>query len=167
MPPSAVMATAEAVIVSKAMAAFRIGAPIGTVRSRASTIFKGVENALRRVGLLEHLGAERRKGIVDRVANGGGRTDGPGLANTLGAERGAGNRRFDVRDDDVGHLECHRHEVVGERAVQELARFVIQALFVKRGADALHHPAADLLVRQEWIDHLPAILDYPVLEELD
>src|SRR3954465_13385472 len=134
-PASVGSAIAEAVIVSKAMAAFRIGAPIGTVRSRASTIFKGVENALRRVGLLQHLGAERRKGVVDRVADGGRGADGSGLAGALGAERRAGDRRLHVRDDDVGHLERHRHQVVGERPVQELARFVIQALFIERGAD--------------------------------
>src|SRR3954469_15350732 len=120
MPPSDTIATADAVISPKAMAALRIGAAMETVRSRSSTIFKGAQDAFGRVRLLEHLGAERREGIVDRVADRRAGADGAGLADALGAERGARDRRLDVRDDDVRHLARPRHQETGHRAVEEL-----------------------------------------------
>src|SRR6185436_6723036 len=173
MPRSETIATAEAVIASKAMAALRIGAPIGTVRSRSSTIFnarphsQGFQDALRGVRLLEHLDAERRERIVDGIADSGGGADRAGFADAFHAERGAGDRRLDVRYLDVGHLPRHRHEVVGHRAVEELARLVVEAFLVERSAHSLHHTAADLLVGEERVDHLAAVLDHPMLEEPD
>src|SRR6266851_393223 len=106
MPRSDSIATAEAVIASKAIDALRIGAPISTVRSRSSTIFNAerLQDALRGVRLLQDLGTERRERVVDRVAHRRSRADGAGLADAFRAERCPGDRRLDVRDDDDGHL---------------------------------------------------------------
>src|SRR3954468_3770066 len=107
MPPSDTIATADAVISPKAIAALRIGAAMETVLSRSSTIFKRAQDPLGRVRLLEHLGAQGRERVVDGVADRGRGADGAGLANALRAERGAGDRRLDMCDDDVGHLGGH------------------------------------------------------------
>ena len=69
--------------------------------------------------------------------------------------------------DDVGHLARHRHQVVGQAAVQQLARAVVQALLVQRAADALHDGAANLLVHQHRVDDAPAIFHRPVFQQLD
>src|SRR5688500_19034970 len=104
------MTRAEAVIASNAMAALRIAAPTGTVRSRSARMRMSghpperAQDALRRVGLLEDLDAQRGERVIDGVAHGGGRADGAGLADALGTERRAGDRRLHVRDHDVGHL---------------------------------------------------------------
>ena len=70
-----------------------------------------------------------------------------------------------MADDDVGHLAGHRHEVVGHRAVQELAGLAVAAFLEEGGAEALHDAAADLLVHQERVDDPAAILDDPMLQD--
>ncbi len=50
-----------------------------------------------------------------------------GFAHALGAEHGAGRGRHQMRHLDIRHLARHRHEIVGEAAVPELARAVIEA----------------------------------------
>ena len=71
------------------------------------------------------------------------------------------------RDDDVGHLHRHRNEVVGERAVHELARLAVAAFLEQRRAQSLHDAAAELLVHQHRIDDPAAILDDEMLQHLD
>ena len=44
---------------------------------------------------------------------------------------------------------------------------VVDAFFEQRGTEALHHPTPDLLVDQLRIDDRAAILDDPVLQQLD
>ena len=51
--------------------------------------------------------------------------------------------------------------------VGELPAFVVDALLEQRRAKPLHHPATNLLVNQLRIDDGPAILDHPMLEQLD
>ena len=70
-------------------------------------------------------------------------------------------------DDDVGHLARHRHQVIGQAAVAQLARAVVQALLVQRAADALHDGAADLFVHQHGVDDAAAVFDRPVLQQPD
>ena len=76
-----------------------------------------------------------------------------------------GGRRDHVADLDVRHLGGHRHQVVGHVAVEQLAARVIEAVLEQRGADALHHAAADLLVDQLRVDDGAAVLDAPVLQQ--
>src|SRR4051812_29516950 len=102
-PRSETIATAEAVISPKVMAALRIGAAMDTVRSRSSAIFKSLEDPFGRVGLLQDFGAERRECVVDGIADGRRGADGAGLADALHAERGADDRRLHMRHDDVRH----------------------------------------------------------------
>src|SRR5438046_601099 len=112
------MASAEAVMVPNPIAAFLIGAPRGTVRSRTCRIRSGglagtgqrLENPLWRVGLLGELDSERRQRIVDGVSDRGGGADGAGLADSLRAEERARHRALDVRDLDVGHFSGHGDE---------------------------------------------------------
>ena len=70
-------------------------------------------------------------------------------------------RRLDMGDHDVGHLHGHRNEVVGERAIDELASLAVEAFLEEGGAEPLHDAAADLLVHQQRIDDAAAILDDP------
>nr|WP_245448118.1 hypothetical protein [Bradyrhizobium nitroreducens] len=70
-------------------------------------------------------------------------------------------------DDDVGHLHRHRHQIVGERAVHELAGLAVAALLEQRCAQPLHDAAAELFVDQHRIDDAAAILDDEMLQELD
>ena len=53
------------------------------------------------------------------------------------------------------------------RAVLQLAGLVVEAVLVERPADALHAAAAHLLVGQLRVDHAPAVLDHPVLQQAD
>ena len=112
-------------------------------------------------------GAQRPQRVVDGVHDAARRAGGAGFARALGAELAVGGRRDDVADLDVRHLRRHRHEIVGHVAVEQLAALVIEAVLEQRGADALHHAAAHLLVDQLRIDHGAAVLDAPVLEQLD
>ena len=71
-----------------------------------------------------------------------------------------------MRHRDIGHLERHRHQIIGHRRVLKLAVLGIDAFLVEGAADALHHPAPDLFVDQLRVDHPAAILDRPEIENL-
>src|SRR5436190_1657175 len=73
----------------------------------------------------------------------------------------------DMGDDDVGHLPRHRDEVVGERAVHELAGLAVAAFLEQSRAQSLHDTAAELLVHQHRIDDPATILDDEMLQHLD
>jgi len=68
---------------------------------------------------------------------------------------------------DVRHLRRHRHQIVGHVAVEHLPALVIEALLEQRRADALHHAAANLFIDQLRIDDGAAVLDAPMVDELD
>ena len=72
-----------------------------------------------------------------------------------------------MADVDVGHLGRHRHQVIRHVAVEQLALRVVDAVLEQRGADPLHHAAADLLVDELRVDHGAAILDHPMAQQLD
>ena len=72
-----------------------------------------------------------------------------------------------MADIDVGHLAGHRDQIVGHIGVGELTALIIDAFLEQRRTQALHHPAPDLLIDQLRIDDGAAILDHPMLEQLD
>src|SRR3954464_8182404 len=59
-----------------------------------------------------------------------------GFADALGAQVGIQRRRLDMSDFVVWHLRRHRHEIVGERAIGELAVVSVDAFLEERRAKA-------------------------------
>ena len=72
-----------------------------------------------------------------------------------------------MANHDVGHFAGHWHQIIGHTAVLHQAGIVVQAFFEQCAADALHDRAAHLLVDQHRIQDPTAVLDRPVLEQLD
>ena len=70
-----------------------------------------------------------------------------------------------MRNGDVRHLRRHMHQIIGHTAGQQLPLRIIDALLERRRSQTLPHAAADLLVHEMRIDHVPAILDDPVVEQ--
>jgi len=86
----------------------------------------------------------------------------PASPRSLGAQFGVGGRRDHMADFDIGHFDCHRDQIVHHVAVDELAGFVVDAMFIERAADPLHDAAADLLVDELRVDDGAAILHAPM-----
>ena len=65
----------------------------------------------------------------------------------------------------VRHLRGHRHQIVRQRAIGELALAIIDQVFVQGAANALHASAPHLLIGQLRIDQPATIFHHPVLEQ--
>ena len=126
-----------------------------------------LDDAPRRHGRDQQLGAEAGQRIVDGVGDGGGRGDGAALADALLAEARVGRRRLHVQDADLRHLGGAGQQVVGERGGQRLGLRVEAHLLVERRADALRRAAPDLAVDDHRVDQRAAVLDHDVVEDLE
>ena len=59
---------------------------------------------------------------------------------------------------ELGHVGIHRHDVVGQIAVDRRAVLrVVSGVFQKRHPDSHHDRAFDLVASGEWIDNAPGI----------
>src|SRR3954468_1572291 len=97
-------------------------------------------------------GAQRPQRVVDGVHHAARRAGGAGFARALSPKFAVGGGRDHMAHLDVRHLHRHRHEVIGHIAVEHLSALVIEAVLEQRGADTLHHAAANLFVDQLRID---------------
>ena len=95
---------------------------------------------------------KRRKRIHHGVHDGGGTTDGAGLAHALHAQRIHGRRRLGVAAFDPGHGCGSGNGVVGQLAGHELAVVVVDGLFPEGLAESLGDAAVDLPVDDQGVD---------------
>ena len=72
-----------------------------------------------------------------------------------------------MRDLHCRHLERGRHEILGQRGVQQLSLLVVLQLLVERVADALRHPAVDLALDDRGVDQGAAVVHHDVLVDPD
>src|ERR1700677_2852016 len=70
-------------------------------------------------------------------------------------------------DPDRWQLMSAGHVVIEKCRGERLALIVIRDLLVQRGADPLHHAAADLTLDKHRIDHRAAILRDREIEQFD
>ena len=70
-------------------------------------------------------------------------------------------------DIDIRHLTGHRNQIVGHVGVGELTAFIILTFLEQRSTEALYHTTPDLLVDELRVDDGAAILDDPMLQQLD
>ena len=95
------------------------------------------------------------------------RAGGAGLARALGAEQvGRGWNAMLVKlgaGKDVGL----GHRVIHERTRQELPVLVVHAVFHQHLADALHDAAEGLPFEQHVVDHMAAVVDRDVVQDVD
>ena len=81
-----------------------------------------------------------------------------GLAHPLDAKLVVGRRRDVVEDFDPRHVERARQQIVGQRAVEELALLVKRQPLVKGVADPLGDAALDLASDDQLVDAAPDVV---------
>src|ERR1700675_3888473 len=89
------------------------------------------------------------------------------LSDAFGAKLGRTFRRLNLLYVNVGHFISHGCEVIHQGAINERAVLVVDALFIKYGADTLYDRPAYLVVDNQWIDYAPAVRDCPIVKDLD
>ena len=62
-------------------------------------------------------------------------------------------------DFDIWDFGCGRHGIVGKRACQYVAPFVINHLFIERVGDALGDAAMDLTLDDHRVDQTAGVFD--------
>ena len=102
--------------------------------------------------------AEVGDGVDDGVVHGRQRADGPGLADTLGAQRVDPRRRLEVVDLEGRQLGGRDDGVVGEVRRSWRAVGGVVDRFLQRLGRALRHPAVDLAGR-ERVEEAAGVVD--------
>ena len=106
----------------------------------------------------------RRERVGDHAAHG----NDAALSRALGAERVVGRGPLlQGEDADVREIGRGRHEIIGERAGQELSLLVVDETFEEHAAQPLHDGPQRLPVQGLGIDDAPDILHGDVIDHLD
>ncbi len=114
------------------------------------------------------LDLERRQRIGDRIADGGGDGNDAALARALCAERIAWRgAQFQRHAAHIGKVGRGRHQIVGERRVQQLRVLIVDQVVEKDAAEPLHQRADRLAVHDRRVDGAADILDRHIVEHFD
>src|SRR5580704_18741831 len=103
-------------------------------------------------------------GVYPKRPHGAGEAE---LSDAFGPKLGRTFRRLNLLYVNVRHLISHGGEVIHQRAINERAVLVVDALFVEYRADALYDRPAYLVVDNQWINYAPAVRDCPIVKEFD
>jgi Zn-dependent protease with chaperone function len=109
--------------------------------------------------------AQRRQRVVDGVDDRRRWRDRAALAQPLDAQGIAGGGVLQVLALDGGQVVGARQRVVHQRAGQQLAGVVVRHVLEKSSAHALGHPAVDLALDDDGVDHHAAIVGDHVAEQ--
>ena len=86
------------------------------------------------------------------------------LADAFGAERRErATATLEMQDQRRGHFGRGRHQIVGERAGDEIAVVGIDVFLVERGAERVRETAGDLTRHHAGMQHTPAVVHRHVL----
>ena len=115
---------------------------------------------------VEMRGGTAGNGVGHRVHHRGDRRRGAGFADALDAERVGGRRHAEKRVADRRHVGGARHGVVHERTGDELPAVVVNDLLHQRLAEALRHRAMELALDDHVVEHIAAIVDRGVGDDV-
>src|SRR3982750_433722 len=132
-------------------------------RSEWLTTLKDIPDPRRRERQLDVKTERGRDGVRDRSR----RADRAALAHALRAERVERRRRLAQAARDRRHRLRRRQVVVVEIDSERLPVLVVADVLVQALADALHHRADDLALREQRIDDAAAVVDADELHDLD
>src|SRR5205807_2481208 len=94
---------------------------------------------------------ERSKGIFHGGDQGGRSRNSPSFTNPFGPQWVQRRRRFQVSDRDIRHLSCSRHQVVYQRACQQLPSLVVSYFFEQPGSDTGDNSSHHLALNDQGI----------------